>query len=246
MRAHLPDVLRLTPKRCSEPAFRRNRVRQAETRTAARRSSRAGPIRRRSPQRALGAVRQSLPARRRPLHADVRRGAGARSTRRRWPRPGTSTRRFVGGGNAELAIVGDFDAAATRALVTELFGNWKSAVAVRARAGSVPLDDADGADARDARQGQRDADRQDGRADDRQEPRLRGDARRRPDPGRRLAGLAHSRPRPRKGRPVVRGRFGLLRLAVRRQRLGLHLRDLRAGEPRARAQGHRRRRSRAR
>ncbi len=32
---------------------------------------------------------------------------------------------FYGASNAELAIVGDFDAAAIRALVTELFGNWK-------------------------------------------------------------------------------------------------------------------------
>ena len=34
--------------------------------------------------------------------------------------------RFVGGANAELAIVGDFDPAAVRALATELFGEWKS------------------------------------------------------------------------------------------------------------------------
>jgi zinc protease len=34
--------------------------------------------------------------------------------------------RFVGGRQRELAIVGDFDPAATRALVTELFGGWKS------------------------------------------------------------------------------------------------------------------------
>ncbi len=33
---------------------------------------------------------------------------------------------FYGASNAELAIVGDFDADATRALVTELFGDWKS------------------------------------------------------------------------------------------------------------------------
>jgi zinc protease len=33
---------------------------------------------------------------------------------------------FYGASNAELAIVGDFDADATRALVTELFGAWKS------------------------------------------------------------------------------------------------------------------------
>jgi zinc protease len=34
--------------------------------------------------------------------------------------------RFVGGANAELAVVGDFDVAAVRALATELFGQWKS------------------------------------------------------------------------------------------------------------------------
>jgi zinc protease len=33
---------------------------------------------------------------------------------------------FYGASNAELAIVGDFDVDATLALVTELFGNWKS------------------------------------------------------------------------------------------------------------------------
>ena len=34
--------------------------------------------------------------------------------------------RFVGGANAELAIVGDFDPDAMRTLVTELFGTWRS------------------------------------------------------------------------------------------------------------------------
>jgi zinc protease len=34
--------------------------------------------------------------------------------------------RFVGGANAELAVVGDFDPAAIRTLATELFGDWKS------------------------------------------------------------------------------------------------------------------------
>ena len=33
---------------------------------------------------------------------------------------------FYGASNAELAIVGDFDVEATRALVTQLFGDWKS------------------------------------------------------------------------------------------------------------------------
>ncbi len=35
-------------------------------------------------------------------------------------------KQFYGASNAELAIVGDFDADAMRALVTELFGSWKS------------------------------------------------------------------------------------------------------------------------
>ena len=34
---------------------------------------------------------------------------------------------FYGANNAEIAIVGDFDADAVRALLTELFGDWKSA-----------------------------------------------------------------------------------------------------------------------
>ncbi|MBA3505772.1 MAG: insulinase family protein [Betaproteobacteria bacterium] len=33
---------------------------------------------------------------------------------------------FYGASNAEIALVGDFDAAAIRALITELFGGWKS------------------------------------------------------------------------------------------------------------------------
>jgi len=36
-------------------------------------------------------------------------------------------RQFYGANNAELAIVGDFDPVAVRALVTELFGDWSSA-----------------------------------------------------------------------------------------------------------------------
>lgn len=36
-------------------------------------------------------------------------------------------RRFAGGTNAELALVGDFDAAAVKPLLEELFGTWKSA-----------------------------------------------------------------------------------------------------------------------
>jgi zinc protease len=38
-------------------------------------------------------------------------------------------RAFYGANNGELAIVGDFDADATKAIATELFGNWKSASA---------------------------------------------------------------------------------------------------------------------
>jgi zinc protease len=34
--------------------------------------------------------------------------------------------RFVGGAHAELALVGDFDPEATRALIAELFGSWQS------------------------------------------------------------------------------------------------------------------------
>jgi len=37
--------------------------------------------------------------------------------------------RFYGASNAELALVGDFDPVAMRALVTELFGDWKSPAA---------------------------------------------------------------------------------------------------------------------
>ena len=62
---------------------------------------------------------------------------------------------FYGASNAELAIVGDFDADAMRALVTELFGSWKSPAAVHARPGPVPPQRPGGAEARRRRQGQR-------------------------------------------------------------------------------------------
>ena len=55
---------------------------------------------------------------------------------------------FYGASNAELAIVGDFDADATRALVTELFGDWKSPSAYARVPGPVPAQPAGGAAAR--------------------------------------------------------------------------------------------------
>ena len=49
--------------------------------------------------------------------------------------------KFYGASHAELAIVGDFDAAAVRPLVRELFGDFASADAVRARAATVLSDE---------------------------------------------------------------------------------------------------------
>mgnify|MGYP003693777061 CR=1 FL=1 len=64
--------------------------------------------------------------------------------------------RFVGGANAELAIVGDFDPAAMKTPRHRALRRLEEPVAVRARARSLPAAGPHGADSADARQGERD------------------------------------------------------------------------------------------
>ena len=125
VRTHLPDLLRLAAEALREPAFPATEFEKLkrERLDGARREH--GPIRRTSRERALERWNNPYPK------GDVRyvptfdeelaeiKAAKLDEVR------GFYTR-FIGGANAELAIVGDFDPAAMKTLVTELFGAWKS------------------------------------------------------------------------------------------------------------------------
>ena len=123
-RAQLPDVLRLTAEVLREPSFPGSELeqlkRQRATRFEAARSEpqdiatralarHANPYPPGDP-RYAPTVDESLASNNAVTLDDVKRFHA----------------QFYGASNAELAIVGDFDADATRALVTELFGSWKS------------------------------------------------------------------------------------------------------------------------
>ena len=123
-RAQLPDVLRLTAEVLREPSFPESELeqlkRQRATRFEAARSEpqdiatralarHANPYPPGDP-RYAPTVDESLASNNAVTLDDVKRFHA----------------QFYGASNAELAIVGDFDADATRALVTELFGSWKS------------------------------------------------------------------------------------------------------------------------
>ncbi len=109
---------------------------------------------------------------------------------------------FAGGGAAELALVGDFDADAVRAQLPTLFGTWTSPAPLHPRAGTAGAEAAHDRDAVDARQGQRrDAGRDRARAE-RHERRLRRRVRRRIHPW-RSRHVAVVEARPRAGRPEL-------------------------------------------
>ena len=126
-RAQLPDVLRLTAEVLREPSFPGSELeqlkRQRATRFEAARSEpqdiatralarHANPYPPGDP-RYAPTVDESIASNNAVTLDDVTRFHA----------------QFYGASNAELAIVGDFDADATRALVTELFGGWKSPAA---------------------------------------------------------------------------------------------------------------------
>ena len=123
-RAQLADALRLTAEVLREPSFPESELeqlkRQRATRFEAARSEpqdiatralarHANPYPPGDP-RYAPTVDESLASNNAVTLDDVKRFHA----------------QFYGASNAELAIVGDFDADATRALVTELFGSWKS------------------------------------------------------------------------------------------------------------------------
>ncbi len=123
-RAQLPDVLRLTAEVLREPAFPANELDQLKRARAT-----SLDTARTNPQdvaiRALRRHDNPYPA------GDTRYVPTIDESLADYAKVGVDDvrqfhKQFYGASNAELAIVGDFDAAATKTLVTELFGSWKS------------------------------------------------------------------------------------------------------------------------
>ena len=123
-RAQLPDVLRLTAEVLREPSFpateldQLKRARQTQLDTA-----------RSDPQsiasRAIGRHANPYPPGD-PRYTPTIEESLANNSAVTADDVKRFHQQFYGASNAELSIVGDFDADATRALVTELFGGWKS------------------------------------------------------------------------------------------------------------------------
>jgi zinc protease len=124
VRTHLPDLLRLTAEALREPSFPATEFEKLKReRLTALEEQKTDP--QAIAERALERWNNPYPK------GDVRymptfdeevaeiKGAKLDDVKRFYAR-------FVGGANAEIAIVGDFDPAPTKALVTEIFGAWKS------------------------------------------------------------------------------------------------------------------------
>jgi len=125
-RAYLPDLLRLTAEAFTEPAFPPDEFeKQQRERLAALDEQRTEPES--IAERALERWNNPYPKN------DVRYAPTfdeeqAEISGTTLDQVKAFYERFVGGANAELAVVGDFDPAAIRALATELFGAWKSPI----------------------------------------------------------------------------------------------------------------------
>jgi zinc protease len=123
-RAYLPDLLRLTAEAFNEPAFPPEEFeKQKRERLAALDEQRTEPES--IAERALDRWNNPYPKN------DIRYAPTfdeeqAEISGTTLDQVKAFYARFVGGANAELAVVGDFDPAAIRALATELFGAWKS------------------------------------------------------------------------------------------------------------------------
>jgi zinc protease len=124
VRAHLPDLLRLTSEALREPAFPATEFEKLKReRLTALEEEKTDPEA--IAQRAIQRWNNPYPK------GDVRyvptvdeevaeiRNAKLDDVKRFYAR-------FVGGANAELAVVGDFDPAAIKSLLSQLFGGWKS------------------------------------------------------------------------------------------------------------------------
>jgi zinc protease len=123
-RAHLADTLRLTAEMLQKPSFpaseldtlKRQRATQLE-------SSRTDP--QAIAGRALARLDNPYPVGD-PRYAPTVEESIANNAAVTLDDVRNFHRGFYGASNAEIAIVGDFDEAQMRALVTELFGGWKS------------------------------------------------------------------------------------------------------------------------
>ncbi len=126
-RKELPDVLRLAAEVLREPAFPASELEQLKRqRTTSLEASRNEPQAMAS--RALSRHANPYPV------GDVRYVPTVEESianNKAVTRDDVAAfhRSFYGASNAEISIVGDFDPEATRALVTQLFGDWKSPVA---------------------------------------------------------------------------------------------------------------------
>ena len=126
VRTHLPDLLRLAAEALREPAFSPAEFEKLKReRVAAIDEQRTDPEN--VAERAL--ERWNNPY----VKGDVRYVPTfdeelAETNAATLPQVKAFYTRFVGGAHAELAIVGDFDPAAVRALASELFGAWASPV----------------------------------------------------------------------------------------------------------------------
>ncbi len=126
-RKELPEVLRLAAQVLRDPAFPASELEQIKRqRTTALEASRNDP--QALAVRALARHGNPYPA------GDVRYSPTVEESianNNAVTRDDVAAfhRGFYGASNAELSIVGDFDPEATRALVTQLFGDWKSPAA---------------------------------------------------------------------------------------------------------------------
>ena len=137
VRASCPTCCGSRPKRCASRRSRR-RVREAEARAADR--ARAGPHR--SAARSRARARRAKAIRIRRATCATRRRSTRRS--RASARPDSTAvkafhAKFYGAAHAEIAIVGDFDVAAVKPLVRELFGDYAARRRTRACRAVCPM-----------------------------------------------------------------------------------------------------------
>jgi len=126
-RGQLADVLRLTAEVLREPSFPASELDQLKRQRATRfEAARTEP--QDVAQRALARHANPYPAGD-PRYAPTVEESIAWNNAVTLEDVKSFHAQFYGASNAELAIVGDFDADAMRALVAELFGSWKSAAA---------------------------------------------------------------------------------------------------------------------
>jgi zinc protease len=123
-RAQLPDVLRLTAEVLREPAFPASELEQLKrARATSLESSRTDP--QSIAQRAIARHANPYPPGD-PRYAPTVEESLANNSAVTLDDVKRFHRDFYGASSAEISVVGDFDPDATRALLVQLFGDWKS------------------------------------------------------------------------------------------------------------------------